>query len=201
VDVFDAIEKRRSIRSYKPDGIPENVLDRLLNAMRLAPSGGNRQSYKFIVVKNSETKGKIAAACRWNPGRPDGQEFIAEAPVVIVACGSEKNAVARYYKDEKVYLAFGRDVPAEIDRSLDGYHSLMDIDLAIAMDHLTLVAAEEGLGSCWIAALDEREIKKLLSVPEDMRVLVVMPVGFTDSWPEPRPRKALEEIVCYDTYS
>jgi len=77
----------------------------------------------------------------------------------------------------------------------------MDIDLAIAMDHLTLVAAEEGLGTCWIAAIDEREIKKLLSVPEDMRVLVVMPVGFTDSWPEPRPRKALEEIVCYDTHS
>ena len=201
MDVFNAIEKRRSIRSYKPDGISENVLDRLLNAMRLAPSGGNRQPYKFIVVKDSETKGKIAAACRWNPGRPDGQEFVAEAPVVIVACGSEKNAVARYYKDEKVYLAFGRDVPAGIDRSPGRYHSLMDIDLAIAMDHLTLVAAEEGLGTCWIAALDEREIKKLLSIPEDMRVLIVMPVGFTASWPEPRPRKALEEIVCYDTYS
>ena len=201
MDVFNAIEKRRSIRSYKPDGIPENVLDRLLNAIRLAPSGGNRQPYKFIVVKDSGTKGKIAAACRWNPGRPDGQEFIAEAPVVIVACGSEKNAVARYYKDEKVYLAFGRDVPAEIDRSPGGYHSLMDIDLAIAMDHLTLVAAEEGLGTCWIAALDEQEIKKLLSVPEDMRVLVVMPVGYTASWPEPRPRKALEEIICYERYS
>jgi len=163
--------------------------------------GRDVEDIKFIVVKDSETKGKIAAACRWNPGRPDGQEFIAEAPVVIVACGSEKNAVARYYKDEKVYLAFGRDVPAEIDRSPGGYHSLMDIDLAIAMDHLTLVAAEEGLGTCWIAALDEREIKKLLSVPDDMRVLIVMPVGFTASWPEPRPRKALEEIICYDRYS
>ena len=77
----------------------------------------------------------------------------------------------------------------------------MDIDLAIAMDHLTLTAAEEGLGTCWIAVLDEREIKKLLSVPEDIRVLVVMPVGYTDSWPEPRPRKTLEEIVCYGKYS
>ncbi len=200
MDVFDAITKRRSIRNYKPDEIPDNILERLLNALRLAPSGGNRQPYKFVVVKDSETKGEIAAACRWNPGRPKGQDFIAEAPVVIIACGSEKKAVARYYKDEKVYLAFGRDVPAEIDRSPGGYHSLMDIDLAIAMDHFTLVAAEEGLGTCWIAALDEQEIKKLLSVPEDMRVLVVMPVGYTDSWPEPRPRKALEEIICYDKY-
>jgi len=77
----------------------------------------------------------------------------------------------------------------------------MEIDLAIALDHLTLVAAAEGLGTCWIAALDEREIKKILSIPEDKRVLVVMPIGYTDSWPEPRPRKTLEKIICYEKYS
>ena len=121
--------------------------------------------------------------------------------MVIVARGSENNTVAQYYKDKKVYLAFGRDNPAEMDRSLGGYHSLMDINLAIAVDHLTLVAAEEGLGTCWIAAIDEQEIKKLFSVPEDMRVLIIMPAGYTASWSEPRPRKALEEIVCYDTYN
>jgi len=200
VDVLDIIKKRRSIRSYKPDGIPKDVLEKLLDAIRLAPSGGNQQPYKFIVVQDKETKAQLAAACRWSPGRPKGQEFVAEAPVVIVACGSERNAVTRYYSGGEVYLALGRDVPAEIDKSSSEYLSLVDIDVAIAIDHLTLVAAEEGLGTCWIAALDELAIKELLSIPEDMRVVVVMPVGYTASWPEPRPRKALEDIICYDRY-
>lgn len=63
-----------------------------------------------------------------------------------------------------------------------------------------LAAVEEGLGTCWIGGLNEKEIKALLEVPEEMRVSVVMPVGFPVSWPNPRPRKALEEIVCYDRY-
>ena len=201
MDVYSAIKKRRSIRSYKPDRIPDEIMAKLLEAIRLAPSGGNRQPYRFIIVQEQDTKEKIAAACRWYPGRPQGQGFIAEAPVVIVACGSVNNAVVRYYTDEGVTLKTGWDVPTEVDRSQADYRSVMEIDLAIALDHLTLVATEEGLGTCWIAALDEREIKKLLSVPEDKRVLVVMPVGYTDSWPEPRPRKPLEKIICYEKYS
>ncbi|MFC1916685.1 nitroreductase family protein [Chloroflexota bacterium] len=199
VGVLDAIEKRRSIRNYKPDRIPDEILDKLLNAMRLAPSGGNRQPYKFIIVQDNETKAQLAAAC--HPGQPKGKEFIAEAPIVIVACGAEKNAMTRYYKDGQVFLAIGYDVPVEIDKSQVEYQNLMEIDLAIAMDHLTLAAAEEGLGTCWVAGIDEREIKKLLLVPEDRRVLVVMPVGYTTSWPEPRPRKELQKIICHDKYS
>lgn len=176
-------------------------MDKLLEAMQLAPSGGNRQPYRFIVVQDKDTKTKLASACRWYPGRPQGQAFVAEAPVVIVACGSEGSAVVRYYKDEGMTLAIGRDVPTEVDKESAEYQSTMEIDLAIALDHLTLVAAEEGLGTCWVAALDEREIKRLLAVPDDRRVLVVMPVGYTDSWPEPRPRKPLERIICYDKYS
>jgi nitroreductase len=201
VDVYSVIKKRRSIRSYKADKIPDEILDRLLEAIRLAPSGGNRQPYRFIIVQDKDTKDKIAAACRWYPGRPQGQGFIAEAPVVIVACGSVNNAVVRYYTDEGVTLKTGWDVPPEVDRNQADYQSVMEIDLAIALDHLTLVATEEGLGTCWIAALDEREIKRLLSVPDDKRVLVVMPVGYTDSWPESRPRKPLEKIIYYEKYS
>ena len=202
MSVFDAIEKRRSVRNYKPDSIPKDVLDRLLNAIRLAPSGGNQQSYKFIVVQEKEIRAKLAAACRWTPGAPKGHTFIAEAPLAIVACSSEKGAISRFYREEgQATLAPGRDVPAEIDRSAAGYLNLAEIDAAIAIDHLILAATEEGLGTCWVAALDELAVKKLLSVPEDMRVLVVVPIGYTDSWPEPRPRKPVEEIFCHEKYS
>ncbi|MFX1266321.1 MAG: nitroreductase family protein [Promethearchaeota archaeon] len=201
MDVFSAIKKRRSIRSYRPDKIPDEIMKKLLEAIQLAPSAGNRQPYRFIIVQDQDMKTKIAAACRWYPGRPQGQSFIAEAPVVIVACSSVNNAVVRYYTDEGVTLQTGWDVPTEVDRSQNDYQSCMEIDLGIALDHLTLVAAAEGLGTCWIAALDEREIKKILSVPDDKKVSVVMPVGYTDSWPQSRPRKPLEKIICYEKYS
>jgi len=92
MNVINAIKKRRSVRNYKSDEIPEEVLNKLLNAMRLAPSGKNRQPWKFIVVRDKAMKAKLADACC-------GQKFIAAAPVVIVACGSEKEAAVRYYKD------------------------------------------------------------------------------------------------------
>ena len=200
MNVLDAIRRRRSIRDYKPDKIPEDVLDRLLEALRLAPTGGNRQPFKFIVVQDKDTREQVASACRWVPGFPTGQKFIADAPVVIVACGSEKEAITRFYKDGKTSLTMGI-APEAVDKDPYEYNNLMAVDLAIALDHLTLVATEEGLGTCWIAALDERELKKVLSVPVGMRVLFVIPVGFATSWPGPRPRKALEQITCREKYS
>jgi len=200
VDVFDVISKRRSIRSYKPDGIPDDVLDRLLDAMRLAPSAANRQPWKFIVVRDKAMKAKLAAACKFSPGRPNGQEFIAGAPAVVVACGSEKAARARYYKGDQVFTADGWAAAEARKEGAVDYESRLLVDLAIALDHLALAALEEGLGTCWVAGLDERALKELLSIPDDMRAPLVMPIGYPESWPEPRPRKPLREIVCYDRY-
>ena len=201
MDVMDAIRQRRSIRSYKPDEIPEDVLAKLLEALRLAPSGANFQPRKFIVVRDRATKTKLAAACTWHPGWPEGQEFIAEAPVVIVACGSEKDAIARYYKGGQVFLGSGSVVAEEKKQGPVEYESCVLMDASIALDHLTLAAAAEGLGTCWVGGMDEKEVKELLSIPDDMGVPIVMPLGYTESWPEPRPRKPLEEIICYEKYS
>lgn len=202
MDVFDAIKKRRSIRNYKPDAIPDEVLDRLLEALRLAPSGVNRQPWKFIVVRDKETREKIAAACRWKPARTNGQPFIAEAPVVIVGCGSEKKAAARYRKKEdgEIWVADGAAVVEEMKTGSVEHQSTMLFDLAIAMDHLSLAAAAEGLGTCWIEGMDEPEVKKILGIPDDIKLAIVMPVGYPVSWPEAKPRKSLEEIICYDRY-
>jgi nitroreductase len=184
MDVMDAIKKRRSVRKYKPDEIPEDVLDKLLNAMRLAPSGKNRQPWKFIVVRDEVTKAKLAEAC-------NGQ----------VACGSEKEAAIRYYRDGRAVIGVGWDIEEEMENGSIEYESCVPIDLAIALDHLTLAAVEEGLGTCWIGALNEEQVKELLSVPDDMRASLVMPIGYPVSWPESRSRRSLEEVVCYETYS
>jgi nitroreductase len=200
MNIIDAIKQRRSIRKYKPDSVPEDVLNRLLNAMRLAPSGSNRQEWEFIVVRDAEMRRKIATACKAHPGKPNGQDFVAEAPVVIVACGLDKEARVRHYKDNKVFISDGVDVFEDMRANPGGYESCVDWDLAIALDHLSLAALEEGMGTCWIAGLDEREIKDLLRIPDDIRAPLVMTLGYPDEQPDARSRKPLDEIVRYETY-
>ena len=200
MNIIDAIQQRRSIRKYKPDNVPDDVLNRLLNAMRLAPSGSNRQEWKFIVVRDKELRRKIATACKVHPGKPNGQDFVAEAPVIIVACGSDKEARIRHYKDDKVFISDGADIYEDIRANPGDYESCVDWDLAIALDHLSLAALEEGMGTCWIAGLDEREMKELLGIPDDIRAPLVMTLGYPDEQPDARSRKPLDEIVCYDEY-
>lgn len=106
----------------------------------------------------------------------NNQYFIAEAPVIVVGCATMADYV----------LTCGQ--PA---------HS---IDLAISMDHMTLQAVEEGLGTCWIGAFKEDEVKKVLNIPPDMRVVEIMPLGYPKFIPNPKPRKRLEEIIFYDKY-
>ena len=81
------------------------------------------------------------------------------------------------------------------------YESALLWDLTIAMDHLTLAATAEGLGTCWIGGLDERELKRVLAIPDNVRAPFAVVVGYPVSWPEPRHRKPLDEIICFDSYS
>jgi nitroreductase len=106
----------------------------------------------------------------------NNQYFIAEAPVVIVGCATM------------------------VDYVLSGGQPAYTIDLAISMDHITLQAVEEGLGTCWIGSFKEDDVKKILNIPPEMRVVEVMPLGYPKFLPDPKPRKKLEEIVVYDRY-
>jgi len=203
MDVMEAIAKRRSIRHYKPDAIPQEVLDRLLNTLRLAPSGSNRQPWKFIVVRDQEMREKLAAVCRYTmpSGKLNVQKWVAEAPVIIVACGFEKEAAAGFIRDGEFFIAKGEVIIDEMGKKSGEYTSLMAWDLAIALDHFSLAAMAEGLGTCWIAGLNEREVKKLFAIPDDARAQLAMTVGYpASSWPSPRSRKSIDEIICYDRY-
>jgi nitroreductase len=106
----------------------------------------------------------------------NNQYFLAEAPVIIVGCATLVNYV----------LSCGQ--PA------------YTIDVSISMDHMTLQAVEEGLGTCWIGAFKEDEVKRILNIPDDIRVVELMPLGYPKFLPEPRPRKRLNEIVFFDRW-
>jgi nitroreductase len=171
MEFYELIKERKSVRRYKPDPIPDDVLNRILEAGRNAPSAKNIQPWHFVVIKNPEIKEMVAEACR-------AQRFMAEAPVIICGCALED-------------IAWGR---------MGGYMSSFAVDLAIAMEHMILAAANEGLGTCWIGAFVEKDVKKILGIPDNVRVVALTPVGYPAEEPRDRGRKLLKDIVSYDKY-
>lgn len=171
MSVLQIIKERRSVRRYKADPIPGDVLHRVLEAARFSPSGKNLQPWKFILVREESLKHRLVHACV-------GQKFVAQAPLLVVACGFP----------EKCYSRMGN------------YMKSWAVDVAIAIEHMMLQAQEEGLGTCWIGAFEEKEVKTLLKIPEEVRVLALTPLGYPDEEPKARGRKSLDEIVCYDRY-
>jgi len=169
--ILREILDRYSVRSYSSVEIPENDLNEILESARLAPSACNIQPWKFIVVKNQRIKDELSIACK-------NQKFVAQASVVIAGCLIEAEA----YKMSKRY-----DSGA--------------LDLGIALTNMTLQAVNLGLGSCWIGAFYEDQVQKVLKIPEDIRVVALLTIGYPKETGIPKKiRKELSEIVCIDEY-
>jgi nitroreductase len=201
VDVIETIRKCRSIRQFLDTEIPDNILAALLESLRLAPSSGNRQPYKFIIVRDKATRAALASACRYIPGKENGHEFMANAPLIIVACGHEKEAITRYYHEGKCYLTTNKTVD-QIERDPGPAWSMMPLDIAVAIDYVDLTATSLGLGTCWVASLDERMVKEAVEVTDDYRVISTIVIGYPAiPWPKPRPRKELNKLVYYEKFS
>ena len=170
MEVSIALSARRSVRSYKDAEVEDEKLTKVLEAGRLSPSAANRQEWKFVVVKSDEKRKKLAdAAC--------GQSFVSQAPVVLVACATESQAI----------MPCGQPAYA--------------VDVSIAFAYMVLQACELGLGTCWIGAFDEHQVKEILNIPEHVRVVAVSPLGYPAHEIPPRPRKKLEEIVCLEEFA
>jgi nitroreductase len=170
MDVYTAIATRKSVRAFQDREVPEELLLRLLEAARLAPSACNFQEWRFVVVRNPETRKRLATTA-------NSQMFIGEAPVLIVCCAETDGHV----------MACGQQC--------------YPINVAIAIDHLTLCAAAEGLGTCWIGAFDEREVKEILDIPKQIRVVELLPLGYP-RYPSPvnKIRFPLQKIVKYEKW-
>jgi len=164
MDVFEAIRTRRSIRKFYPKPIPDEKLEMILEAARLAPSADNRQPWRFVVVKDTERKRALAKAA-------DNQMFIADASVIVAALGDPETS-PRWFRQDPM----------------------------IAVEHMVLAATTLGYGTCWIGAFSEKEVKRILRIPEELTVIALLPIGFPDEAPAPRVRKPLKEIVFIEKY-
>jgi nitroreductase len=170
MEVYEAVQKRKSVRSYESTPIPKEVLDRVLESARISPSASNRQPWHFIVVTDPEKRKALSKGVF--------AKFLHEAPAVIVACGDEK-ASPKWYT----------------------------VDTAIATQTMVLTATAEGLGTCWIGSFDEADVKKLLAIPENLRVVALLPIGYPrekfdllKTFNSLKPRKKLDEVVSREKY-
>lgn len=171
MNVHEAIRQRYSIRSFLPEPVTDEQLMRLLDAARLAPSSSNRQDWRFVVVRDPQQRQRLAQAAH-------NQMWIAEAPVIIAAVGTDAASV----------MTCGLPRHA--------------VDVSIAMAHMMLAAVEEGLGTCWIGLFSQDSVREILGVGRDCVVVTIMPVGHPPARAaSTRNRKTMEDIVRYEVDS
>ena len=205
MELLNVIRDRRSIRRFKQDAVPDEMIRELLNAARLAPSALNCQPWRFVVIKSPSCKERLAKVVP--------QPFATQAPLVIAVC-VDKNAMSGEYLKQKIeelfkarsffapptekfnpnYDANKRPTEPEIDQSY------LNLNVAIAIDHLTLRAVDLGLGICWVMDFDNKKVKEILSLDDRYEPFVLLPVGFPAQRPKPRPRLTLEDILIKEIH-
>ena len=167
--VAEAIGGRRSIRSYLPREVEAEKLEAVLEAGRLAPSARNRQEWRFVAVTDPTLRERLAQAAH-------GQEFVAQAPVVLVIC----------------------DTGGEYTMTCGQPGGT--VDCSIALSFMMLQATELGLGTCWLGKYDEQSVREILDIPNAARVVAMTPLGYPAEDPAPRPRKQTAEVVTFNGY-
>lgn len=184
MELFEAIRTRRSIRRFADRPVEDDKLEALLEAIRQAPSWANMQCWRFIAVKDLAVREKISELTyvesffaplgyKSNPAK----KGVAEAPIVFVACAD----------------------PAQSGRLREQDYYLTDV--GIACENLMLAARGLGLGSVFVGVFDEGSLRKLLYIPESIRVVGVIPVGYPLEEKKQGPsRKPIEEIVFQERW-
>jgi nitroreductase len=171
MDVFGAIEGRRSVRKYKLKPVERELTEKLLNAATWAPSAGNIQPWKFIVV---EDRTILEMVRKISPG------YFGEAPLAILICSDKIRAY-------KIGGTMGRD-----------YLSIADC--AMATQNILLAAYALGLGTCVVKSFSHAAMKEILEIPQGIEPELLVVVGYPDNAPTPPRRIPLSEIANLDKF-
>ncbi|MBS4016148.1 MAG: nitroreductase family protein [Candidatus Latescibacteria bacterium] len=184
MDFWDVIKERKSYRNFSSQPVEQEKIIKVLEAARLAPSWQNRQCWRFVVVQDKEKIKKIGTL---NPFTLNINFFLRKVPVIIVACANPKDSGHRHGLD---YFL---------------------VDTAIAMEHIILAATDLDLATCWIGAFDEKMIKDVLEIPDEIRVVALTPLGYAAQKQsivdkvskivaKGAKRKPLEDIAYFDKW-
>jgi nitroreductase len=196
MDFADVLRRRKAVRSYRPDPIPRETIERILARGRRAPSGGFSQGTRYVVVTDEQTRRRIAELAEEPEYVKEGhQPWISTAPVHIVLCTREEDYHERYREPDKV-----QEDGTEIDWPVPYWW----VDAGASMMLLLLAAVDEGLGAGMFGLLDWRPLQQLLGLPDDVTPVAVVTVG----QPAPGSRKGssrrgwkpLEEVVRWERW-
>lgn len=168
MEFMELVQKRYSVRTYKPDVIDDEKLNHILEAARLAPTAANRQPFRIIVIHTAGREEELKGIYH--------RDWFVSAPVLICVCTLVSQAWVRGL-DHKNYA---------------------DVDAAIIMDHLILAATELGLGTCWVAAFNPERARQVLRLPEEVTPLLFTPLGYPADQPKDKEREPLSELVHYE---
>jgi nitroreductase len=172
MDFSELIQKRYSCRHYSPDQIDEDKFNQVLEAARLAPTAANRQPFQIILIKTNDH----AAEDLLNIYPKD---WFIQAPWIVCVCSTPDTAWYRKKYDNQNYST---------------------VDAAIVVDHITLQAADLGLGTCWIGDFNPQSAKEYLKLPEEVEPIAFTPLGYPLDENKPKNRKPLEDLIRHDTW-
>lgn len=200
MNVKEAIRARSSVRHFKNVRIPKDTIVEMLNIVRFAPSGKNVQPWRIIVVENENVKREIAEVSY-------GQRWIATAPVILVFLGDmeayPRGALFSAFQtliDLNIIDFSSDDLRECISKCSDGEVKLARLlncmlNVAIIIDHLTLLAVEYGLATCWVRKFNASKIRNILSIPDRYVIVALLPLGYPDAEPLPKSRLNVDDVV------
>jgi nitroreductase len=168
MDFFKLIEERRSMRKYAEKPVEEEKLQKILEAANRAPSAGNLQAYEIYIVRDLDKRKALVIAAA-------DQEFLAEAPVVLIFCANPA-------RSEVKYEVRGRSLYAIQDAT-------------IACTYSQLAAKALGLDTVWVGAFNEEEVGRILAIPSSLRPIIMLPIGYAGKEPSIRPRRELKDLI------
>lgn len=173
MELFEAIKKRRSIRAFGKGDVSEEAVAKLVEYASYAPSAGNIQPWEFIVVRNLDLKRRLVVAA-------SNQNFVEQAAVVIVVCADQNRSARRYGpRGSELYCLQ---------------------DTAAAIQNLVLAAHAFKLGTCWVGAFREDQVREALNIPSSVRPIALIPIGPPAETPKARRRRPIKQLIHYETF-
>ncbi|MEJ2099569.1 MAG: nitroreductase family protein [Desulfobacterales bacterium] len=206
-DLLKLMKTRRSIRRYQDKDVPDELLEKIMEAGRWAPSGDNGQPWRFIVVRDMETKMALSRIATEGSGRRFTAEYFTGRLDERFEGLKDEEKKARVYQKLRSGAVSSFLVDAPVIIVVCACLDVWDVsyDVALATQNMQLMAHALGLGTCVVVApvcdmIDEVEAAKLLKIPHGYKVALPLAVGYPAENPRPRPRWALEDIVYYEEF-
>lgn len=170
MEFLDVLRQRRSVRSYRPEPVEEEKLKSIFDAINMAPSAGNLQAYRIIVVRDQEKRRALAKVAH-------DQGYVAEAPVCLVFCADPERSATKYGKR-------GTELYSIQDATIAGCFAMLE-------------AVELGLATVWIGEFDEKKVREIIGV-KSIRPVAIFSLGYAAEQPQPSPRRPIEETFSGD---